>query len=457
MTRVMKTGPSALAAMAAAGIFASGMSPVRAADLGGNCCADLEERIADLEATTARKGNRKVVLQVTGWVNEALFFFDDGVERNAYIGTNSLEQSRVNFRGDAKINADLSAGYRLELGLNSSPSNLFSQDRDTPAAFNNAVVRQSNWYINSKSLGRLTLGLTGTATYHLIDDADPSATRNFSDFEAASIAAARFNVLSGGSRAAVSNLAWNQIYRGVSNGVPGQNGRRNVVRYDSPEIFGFVGTFTWGEDDQWGGALTYKQTFGDFKVIGKAGYENSTDESTANNSSCSSNADRTRAGVVIGVQCEWFGVGGSVVHEPTGLFVYGGYGAQFDQSEKEARPPTPGVLGAQGTDRVWYIQGGLEKEWLSSGGKTTLFGEYRADDGGSNVGAAAAFGGAAAFLHDSRVDSYAAGVIQGITAGDAVQLYAIYRRVEGDITNSRGVNRELDSFDIVTTGAKVAF
>ena len=31
-----------------------------AADLGGNCCADLEERIAELEATTARKGNRKV-------------------------------------------------------------------------------------------------------------------------------------------------------------------------------------------------------------------------------------------------------------------------------------------------------------------------------------------------------------------------------------------------------------
>ncbi len=31
-----------------------------AADLGGDCCADLEERIAELEATTARKGNRKV-------------------------------------------------------------------------------------------------------------------------------------------------------------------------------------------------------------------------------------------------------------------------------------------------------------------------------------------------------------------------------------------------------------
>ena len=32
----------------------------QAADLGGDCCGDLEERIAELEATTARKGNRKV-------------------------------------------------------------------------------------------------------------------------------------------------------------------------------------------------------------------------------------------------------------------------------------------------------------------------------------------------------------------------------------------------------------
>ena len=43
---------------------------VLAADLGGDCCADLEERVAVLEATTARKGNRKVSLNISGWVNQ---------------------------------------------------------------------------------------------------------------------------------------------------------------------------------------------------------------------------------------------------------------------------------------------------------------------------------------------------------------------------------------------------
>ena len=49
-----------LLALAAVGVLAGGMTTANAADLGGNCCADLEERIAELEATTVRKGNRKV-------------------------------------------------------------------------------------------------------------------------------------------------------------------------------------------------------------------------------------------------------------------------------------------------------------------------------------------------------------------------------------------------------------
>ena len=64
-----------LGALVAAGLLAGGMSASSstsafAADLGGNCCADLEERIAELEATTARKGNRKVSLTVSGWVGQ---------------------------------------------------------------------------------------------------------------------------------------------------------------------------------------------------------------------------------------------------------------------------------------------------------------------------------------------------------------------------------------------------
>ena len=61
--------PAGVVSLAAAGMLMGGVS-AQAADLGGNCCADLEERVAELEATTARKGNRKVSLEVSGHVHE---------------------------------------------------------------------------------------------------------------------------------------------------------------------------------------------------------------------------------------------------------------------------------------------------------------------------------------------------------------------------------------------------
>src|SRR4026207_350447 len=104
---------SSLSALVAAGLLAGGLSAgsASAADLGGNCCSDLEERIADLEATTARKGNRKVSLTVSGWVSEEIAWWDDGTESKAYVGTNPVEQSRVRFLGEARIAKDWSAGY----------------------------------------------------------------------------------------------------------------------------------------------------------------------------------------------------------------------------------------------------------------------------------------------------------------------------------------------------------
>ena len=51
-------------------------APAKAADLGGDCCSDLEERVAELEATTVRKGNKKVSVTLYGQVNKAMLWWD---------------------------------------------------------------------------------------------------------------------------------------------------------------------------------------------------------------------------------------------------------------------------------------------------------------------------------------------------------------------------------------------
>jgi predicted porin len=104
-----------------------------------------------------------------------------------------IEQSRFRFTGEAKIDEDWSAAYILEIGVQGAPSNQWNQASSqsinlNPSNGNNALlIRKSNWFIKSKTFGQIAVGLNGTATYHLLDDADPLLTRNVDDAEGAAI------------------------------------------------------------------------------------------------------------------------------------------------------------------------------------------------------------------------------------------------------------------------------
>ena len=97
---------SRVALFAAAGLLVGGvaMPSAKAADLGGDCCADLEERVAELEATTARKGSSKISLMISGWVGEQILWWDDGSESNTYVeGLGTAIASTVKLSGQATI------------------------------------------------------------------------------------------------------------------------------------------------------------------------------------------------------------------------------------------------------------------------------------------------------------------------------------------------------------------
>src|SRR5690606_26223231 len=77
--------------------------PAAAADIEADCCSDLEERIAELESVAAERGNRKVSVTISGYVNETVMGWDDGVMRDAYILTNEDWQDRFRISGQAQI------------------------------------------------------------------------------------------------------------------------------------------------------------------------------------------------------------------------------------------------------------------------------------------------------------------------------------------------------------------
>jgi predicted porin len=421
---------------------AAAASSAQAADLGGNCCADLEERIAELEATTARKGNRKVSLEIYGQVNEGLLFWDDGVERNAYVVTNDNSRTRIGFRGKAKINGDLEAGYRLEIGVRSANSKRFTQDNDEGNDTASDVgfdMRDSYWYLKSKTFGGVSVGLQAEAT-DAITESNLTQTKDFSkysDVEDTGLGLFLRSSVNGG----LSGISYRRLI-GDGGDQPGEGDRRhNLIKYETPTWNGFSASTSWGEDDVWDVALRYAGEFGGFNLAAGVGYGKQRDGGDTN-TSC--NATLTPPGGQADQQCDQFGGSFSILHEATGLFVNAAAGVKTDDLIDQ----TPVFAGTAVDDSqdFWAVQAGIERKF-NEYGKTTIYGEYYDYEGGGNtrrtVGAGdplnvAALGGEAGAVWGTGVQVIGAGIAQGFDKA-ALTLYLSYRHVEADLI-LRGVD-----------------
>ena len=449
-------------------------SAVRAADLGGNCCADLEERIAELEATTARKGNRKVSLTISGYINEAVMWFDAGDESNIYQGTNETARSRVRLAGDAKITGDWKAGYLMEFGLRSNRLNRDNQDVANTRT-NAFELRHTAWWIDNKSLGRVWLGQTQQAS----DGVTEITTANTSHFARPSLS--KFN--GGFFLVTKSGVRTTNIWRdlesadGVSgDNVAGEGDRRSLVRYDTPSIEGFKLSAAWGEDDFWDAGVRYAGELAGFKLAGGIAYAQYTDDSNGLNlRGCAGLDPDGGISSQSDTSCHTLGLSASIMHLATGLFVTGAWGRKTDDLRAE-RFAAAGVtkVAIDNKDDFWSLQAGIEQKFVSIG-KTTLYGEYWRGTAGAQIGDtsgdpqsfqsvsdAAGLGFAAARSAGSEASYWGAGLNQSIDAA-ALDLYIGYRHYEGsaDLFDASGAGKsatvEFQDVDIVMSGAKISF
>ncbi len=452
MTGGFKMSAGRLSLLAAAGFLLAGGASAQAADLGGDCCADLEERIAELEATTARKGNRKVKLEVSGHVNEAVLYWDDGVEDNVGVYTNDASRTRFRFKGDAKIADDWKAGYLLEVGVRSNNSKRFDQDNPTPMEENGFDLRHSVWYIDSKKLGRVWVGLTGGAGESVteINVAGTGDVAKYSDVEDMGGGLAlrlQSGTYSDGTLVTgPSSSKTIRIRRLIRDGgdQPGEGRRYNMVRYDTPEIFGFVGTANWGADDAWEIGLRYKGEFAGFKVAAGIAY-GETNEAT--NSATQVGFQCTATGTLGGEEdCSQVGGSISVMHEATGLYANFAAGQMQDDAVQDAFA-TP----VDDTYEFWAIEAGIQQKWIPLG-KTTVFGQYYNYDGGAIFRNYASVGR----ILNSELDIYSLGVMQGLDSA-AMHLYAMYRHVESEADTENSGHLEFQDVDMFMTGAIIKF
>jgi hypothetical protein len=378
------------------GGFAMSASPAKAADLGGDCCADLEERVAELEATTVRKGNKKVSVTLSGWVVKLGSWWDDGHEENFYIGDKDTTlSSHFQISGSAQISPGWSAGYTIAVevpGTSCSAGFVENQFNDNACLFGDINTLLSYMWIKSDKYGTINWGQLSQATDNVALLPDLSGTvieANAVLFDGAGMFVRPKGAKNSNDLA--SDFTWGAVNTCVSGGgglAADCNGYPdNAVRYDTPTWGGFSMSTSYGEDDMWDIAVKYAADWNSVKVSAAAGYTQLTDEGCNNASLPGNNGGCTNVAVVGGgglpnqgyrKDADIFQIGASVMHVPSGLFAYGLYqNEQNNGTQFKSFNFNTGKIGnsaANETD-VWYVKAGIKKAWMPVGA-TVIFGEW---------------------------------------------------------------------------------
>jgi hypothetical protein len=486
MNGALMKASSRFAVAAALGLFV-GVSSSQAADLGGNCCADLEERIAELEATTARKGNRKMSLQITGQVHRVVLWWDDGHSSNTYYGLdNTNASSRFSLNGSAKVTPKVTMGFEImieiEAGGTSSKVNQFDEDGKVgaqiggPGSFNSGSVdayfgdaRRAAWWIEHADLGRLTVGRwEASQVYGTIDLTGHIFLPASSSFI---LLNGGFNIR--GPAGQYYATSWGAIGDPASS----SSNRSELVRYDSAAYQGFIFSSTLAEaGDYWGSQIRYAGEMNGIRIAGAIGFDRVTDVATP------AVVDPTVAAFTgrkpdISV----WGIALSAMHVPTGLFLQGHYNAaDYGGLAIGAASGYWGQTTVNKKDTVqWLIQGGISKNWFGYG-NTSVYGEYGvATDWGADIGAAGRSYTTAGFtavngVTDTEMRVWGLGIVQKFDAA-ATDLYFGYRHFDADITcvgDNAGANvcgaavpgagataksLPTQGMDVIVMGARVLF
>lgn len=442
----------ALCAMLASASLCLGSGTAASADLAGNCCADLEERIAELEATTARKGNKKVSLMISGWVTEQIMGWSDGISSDAYVGTSLNDLgTRLHFDGSAQINAEWSAGYSLRFDV--TGANGFVQDANNAKGGEGPPgLLNSYWWIKSDKLGRVAVGRQS----HASDDTWVDLSGAGSIFAANLVIfdGQNFNLVPEGTGTR-AKARWGDIATCYTVGVgifaDCGGDRTNSVRYDTPTWNGFVVSTSWGEDDFWDVALRHSGEFGSFKTLLGLSYQDNSSE---------------RINTITDSQL--WQANFAFLHTPTGIFGSVHYGHETPDGFKD-------------TDQL-YLKAGVRAN-LNPLGATVFYGEYGHDkDMFSGLLGGAVFSGTTDICDGfagtgGRIDNaclanpggveatgskfsrFGFGVVQEIDAA-SMAVWLKYKNHSADVdfsSNGAGQSESMENLHIYALGGAVFF
>jgi len=424
--------------MAAAAALLVGFTPAVAADLGGNCCADLEERVAELEATTARKGTRKVSLTISGQISQQLMYWDDGVQKDLYVSGPAQSNSRWRMTGTARISPEVTADFLYEFeafGSSSAsqnqsngagPNNGIGPPRDVgdDAGATSANLREAMAWVEHGRLGRVSLGHGSSAANNVIVvDLSGKGMGASNDVR---LMSSGFRIRNNAGGFTPGNRTWANFFQG---GQDWLNERVEHIQYRTPTIAGFTVGASFGEDNYWDVALRYAGEFNGIRIAGALGYSVRSEYNQTVSSAWvpTSRRRNTReytagsGGYGCDVNCdkEVKQLAGSlsIRHMPTGLFFTGAAGQRENEHFEGISSSNGNVTSRRSFDSdFYYLSGGVARNFFGIG-DTVLFGEYsRWNDMGYEYNANGA----------SKLDHWGVGIVQHVDAA-AMEFWLTYK------------------------------
>jgi hypothetical protein len=433
------------------------------------CCQDLEARIAELEALTARKGNRNVAVVVAGTINQSALSWYDGKAKNVYVVTNDNDRSRFSFSTQFSPTAEWQVGYRLELGLKAA--NSLRVNQLSAVGFDNrgdfgVDIRDNFWYVLGKRFGAVMIGTTFAATDR-IADSNVTQTNAFAKYS--EIQDSGFGMFLRSARTGQltrSDFTWRRLIA-AGGDQPSESQRGfELIKYATPKWNGWNVIGTWVAADFWDVATRYDGTVGRLAMSAGIGYTQLV-QGARSRGICAGgniiidNGDDT--------SCRQLSGSVSVKDEPTGLFVNFGAGLNLNGLIKD----TFRYISTGADDQHTFASGqvGIERKFNELG-KTTIYGEHFVYSGGAAspvvVGAGDALNPTGLgnwVLWDSNASVWGGGIAQGIDSASMI-LYAYYRHASGELNlrqlngfNATGpiANAPIDDLDLLMTGAVIRF
>ncbi len=424
--------------------------------------AEIEERIAELEASLVAKRSPAMSVNVTGQINKMLMWWSDGEQKDVYVVDNAVSGSRIGIEGEGRLSRALKAGYNLNFRLNDARSIDVSQDNDEGDFDESDLqIRYSEVWLQHNLAGRITIGQTSTATDDIIN-ANLGGTGGVASADIALIGGGMFlrrrdrpfeNVIDN-FESTNTQTTMREFVRDLD------TPRAQGIRWDSDKYYGFVVSAFWGENDFWDIGLTFARSWTDWRVRFRAGY--------AENQDSDGREGKTLITDIKG--------SAAVLHNPTGLFLNGAFlYREFDGNSSLVSEGDiigrGGVVLAEGGNfadfRYYYLQGGIRRDWTSLG-ETSVFGEYAvAFDGLTGRGNPDSNELGYDRVTDSKLTMIGGGIVQEIKSAN-MEVYLGFRHFTydtkgletGSLSSATSLPPDAEAYEdlsIVYSGTRIRF